>query len=105
MTRKKSTLGRRQFLQGVGIALSSASLPVFALNKNSQTESIRIADRKPNIFYICVDDLGSQLNCYGNPEVISPHFDAFARDSVLFEQAHCQSIGRHHFPINLRSNI
>lgn len=46
--------------------------------------------RPPDIFYICVDDLGTYLNCYGNDEVVSPAFDAFARDSVLFERAYCQ---------------
>lgn len=64
----------------MGGALSATALPASARNAHSM----------PNIFYICVDDLGTYLNCYGNKQVISPNFDAFAQDSVLFENAHCQ---------------
>ena len=46
--------------------------------------------QRPNIIYICVDDLGTQLNCYGNAQVHSPHFDAFSRRSLVFDRAFCQ---------------
>lgn len=30
------------------------------------------------------------LGCYGHPFIQSPHIDAFAKESILFEDAHCQ---------------
>ncbi len=38
-----------------------------------------------------VDDLRPQLGCYGDQTVKSPHIDALAERSLLFNQAYCQS--------------
>lgn len=43
-----------------------------------------------NIIYITVEDMSPYLNCYGYDQVISPNFDAFAMESVLLEDVHCQ---------------
>ena len=43
-----------------------------------------------NIIYFVCHDLGRHLGCYGHP-VATPNIDAFARDGVLFEHAHCSS--------------
>jgi iduronate 2-sulfatase len=34
--------------------------------------------------------LGCTLGCYGDERVHSPHIDAFAKESALFERAYCQ---------------
>lgn len=41
-------------------------------------------NRRPNVLFICVDDLLPALGCYGNDEVISPHIDSFAAGAALF---------------------
>lgn len=47
------------------------------------------ADTPPNILLIVADDLGwADLNCYGNPLVLSPNLDALARDGIQFMQAY-----------------
>ena len=47
------------------------------------------ASAPPNILLVVADDLGwADLNCYGNPLVLSPHLDALARDGVQFMQAY-----------------
>ncbi len=47
--------------------------------------------RRPNVLFVIVDDLRPELGCYGNPEIKSPNFDAFAVRSTVFTRAHCQA--------------
>ncbi|GEP98294.1 sulfatase [Chitinophaga cymbidii] len=44
------------------------------------------AQQRPNVLFICVDDLRPDLGCYGNPEVHSPNIDAFAEKAVVFRK-------------------
>lgn len=46
--------------------------------------------RRPNILFIAVDDLNTDLGCYGHPLVRSPHVDQLARRGVRFERAYAQ---------------
>lgn len=47
------------------------------------------ADR-PNVLFIVADDLRTDLGCYGNAELKTPHLDSLARSGLLFERAYCQ---------------
>lgn len=47
------------------------------------------ADR-PNVLLLMSDDLANTLGCYGHPIAKTPHLDALARRSLLFERAYCQ---------------
>lgn len=40
---------------------------------------------KPNVLFICVDDLRAELGCYGDDYVISPNLDKLASDGYLFK--------------------
>jgi len=44
--------------------------------------------QKPNILWIVADDLGTDLGCYGDSLVYTPNLDAFAKQSILFENCH-----------------
>ena len=45
-----------------------------------------------NVLYILVDDLRTQFNeTYGHAEMVTPNIDAFAKESLVFEQAHVNS--------------
>ncbi|MEM9446153.1 MAG: sulfatase, partial [Verrucomicrobiota bacterium] len=42
------------------------------------------ADTRPNVLFIAVDDLRSQLNCYGDTQMHTPNIDSLAAQGVLF---------------------
>lgn len=43
----------------------------------------------PNILFISVDDLRTELNCYGATHIQSPHIDRLAKEGLLMERAYC----------------
>ncbi len=47
------------------------------------------AAEKPNVLLILVDDLKPSLGAYGDEPAITPHMDALAAESKVFERAYC----------------
>lgn len=60
------------------------SLALFACSEK-QPES-----RNLNVLFIAVDDLRTELNCYGAKHMHTPNIDRLAAQGILFERAYCQ---------------
>jgi len=43
----------------------------------------------PNVLFIAIDDLRTELGCYGAPQVKSPNIDRLATEAVVFNGAYC----------------
>ena len=44
----------------------------------------------PNVLFIAVDDLGSQIRCFGDERAITPNIDALSASGVRFDSAYNQ---------------
>ena len=82
MSAHLQVLNRRQFTQNM---LAGVSASLFAgYQAPNLLSGIKDSPKKPNILFVIVDDLRPEMGCYGNPDIKSPHFDSFARQSMIF---------------------
>ncbi|MCH5376019.1 MAG: sulfatase-like hydrolase/transferase, partial [Planctomycetes bacterium] len=52
-------------------------------------QAVTAADR-PNVLFIPVDDLRTELGCYGASHIKSPNIDRLASGGTVFLRSYCQ---------------
>ncbi len=58
----------------------------------SKTQKGDVAESKPNVLLIAIDDLNDWIGCLGgHPQAQTPNIDRLAGRGVLFSNAHCQT--------------
>jgi choline-sulfatase len=72
-------INRREFLAGTAVSASAGAMQ-------------RPAGRRPNILFICCDNLNpNTLGCAGHPMVKTPNIDRLAAQGTYFTNAYCGS--------------
>lgn len=56
----------------------------------SHIAAITAQESRPNILFIAVDDLRTELGCYGVDQIITPNIDRLASKGTVFKRAYCQ---------------
>lgn len=59
-------------------------VPVVMLSTMTAADGAR-----PNVLFICVDDLKPMLGCYGDKTIKAPNIDRLAARGVVFDHAYC----------------
>jgi N-sulfoglucosamine sulfohydrolase len=85
---------RREFVErGIGGALGAMATGSASLARAGGAPAIAAqrGSQRPNILFIIVHDLGTALNCYGQPNVKSPRLDQFASEGARLANYFCCS--------------
>lgn len=56
--------------------------------QTGQQDTKDAGDSRPNILWIMADDLGTDIGCYGNKIIHTPHLDQLAREGTRYENLH-----------------
>jgi iduronate 2-sulfatase len=68
-----------------GLFMISTTICCCQSNTNEKKEQ-----KKYNVLFIAIDDLRTELNCYGASHINSPNIDKLAAEGVMFKQAYVQ---------------
>ena len=63
---------------------------VLIFSCKSTEKTVNAPAKKPNILFIAIDDLRTELGCYGSEIAVSPNLDELANQGLLFNRAYCQ---------------
>ena len=71
-------------------SLSQVIMLALTISMYSCQQANDSENKHPNILFIAVDDLRTELGCYGNEAIKSPNIDKLASQGILFRRAYCQ---------------
>ena len=81
----RNKITRRGFLEILG-----RSTFIMGAIDSSQKLLAKSKKKKPNVLMITIDDLRSELGCYGAKHIKSPNIDKLAAEGLLFNKAYIQ---------------
>ena len=70
-----------------GIRWSAFSAALFALLYQG---GLAADAKRPNVLFFAVDDLRTEIGCYGHRHTHTPNLDKWARSALVFNRAYCQ---------------
>ena len=53
--------------------------------------TVILAVERPNVLWITAEDMSPTLGCYGDKDAVTPHLDAFAKQSVRYTKAYASA--------------
>jgi iduronate 2-sulfatase len=71
----------------IRFALLAITIAAIGGSRDSQAQE---TGKRPNVLFFAIDDLRTDIGCYGHPEAKTPHIDALAARGMVFRQAYCQ---------------
>ncbi len=86
--RRRNGVTRRDFLRKAGAAALGVCAASAAAPWRARAEP---AAKRPNVLFICVDDLRPDLGAYGRDYMVTPHMDRFAGEGRLFQRHYVQA--------------
>lgn len=73
---------------GLGLMMGAATLN--AANPAPKAKKSKAKEKKMNVLFIMSDDMRTDWNVYGTPQMVTPNFDKLASEGVLFQHNYCQ---------------
>jgi choline-sulfatase len=84
-----SSIGRRQFLQRLGVLAAAAAAPRISFSQNSSSASAK--QEQYNVLWLMTDQHSPHvLGCYGDKLIQTPTLDSLAKNGVRFTNGYCQ---------------
>ena len=84
-------ISRRHFMQIAAQVTTAAGLPSTSPVLFAETSaSTAASDTRPNVLFIAIDDMSTQVSAFADPAVKTPNMEALARRGVAFDRAYCQ---------------
>ena len=81
---ERRAMRRREFLKSV-------SLGAVGLTLGNAGASVALAQtgkrKRPNILWICAEDMSPNMSCYGEATIATPNIDRLAREGARFTRA------------------
>ena len=80
-----STLSRRHFLRASAVGATAVGVGALTAAEPQHVSAASVRGRRPNVLYVFSDQhRASAMGCYGDPNVRTPVFDAFAKQGAQF---------------------